>query len=124
MYEKINISVGELWDKYSILLIKKQNIQSLEKRKHVECEINFLKQNMDKYSYIDHPLFFELKDINHALWEIEDKIRVKEKMKCFDEEFILLARSVYITNDKRHEVKNKINIHYGSDIFEVKDYVK
>lgn len=124
MYEKINISVGELWDKYSILLIKKQNIQSLEKRKHVECEINFLKQNMDKYSYIDHPLFLELKEINAALWEIEDKIRVKEKMNSFDDEFILLARSVYITNDKRYEVKHKINIQYGSDIFEVKDYVK
>ena len=55
---------------------------------------------------------------------MKDRIRVKEKMKCFDEEFILLARSVYITNDKRHEVKNKINIQYGSDIFEVKDYTK
>ena len=79
---------------------------------------------MDKYSYHDHELFIELKEINLALWDIEDKLRIKELEQCFDDEFILLARSVYTTNDKRAEIKHKINTLYGSSIFEVKDYVK
>lgn len=124
MLEQIHISIGELWDKFTILLIKKDKINDKDKKKHVMNEINVLTTNMDKYSYHDHELFIELKEINSALWDIEDKLRIKELEQCFDDEFILLARSVYTTNDKRAEIKHKINTLYGSSIFEVKDYVK
>ena len=124
MLEQIHISIGELWDKFSILLIKKDKINDSDKKKHVLNEIKVLTNNMDKYSYRDHELFIELKEINLALWDIEDRLRIKEVDQCFDDEFILLARSVYTTNDKRAEIKHKINALYGSSIFEVKDYVK
>ena len=124
MLEQIHISVGELWDKFTILFIKKDKIKDENKKKHVLNEINVLTTNMDRYNYRDHELFIELKEINLALWDIEDKLRIKELNKCFDDEFILLARSVYSTNDKRAEIKHKINTLYGSSIFEVKDYVK
>ena len=124
MLEQIHISIGELWDKFTILLIKKDKINDEDKKKHVLNEIKVLATNMDKYSYYDHELFIELKEINLALWDIEDKLRIKELEQCFDDEFVLLARSVYTTNDKRAEIKHKINTLYGSSIFEVKDYVK
>lgn len=124
MLEQIHISIGELWDKFTILLIKKDKINDEDKKKHVMNEIKVLTTNMDKYSYHDHELFIELKEINLALWDIEDRLRIKELNQCFDDEFILLARSVYTTNDKRAEIKYKINTLYGSSIFEVKDYVK
>jgi len=123
MLEQIHISIGELWDKFTILLIKKDKINDSDKKKHVINEIKVLTTNMDKYSYHGHELFIELKEINSALWDIEDKLRIKELKQCFDDEFILLARSVYTTNDKRAEIKHKINTLYGSSIFEVKDYV-
>jgi len=124
MLEQIHISIGELWDKFTILLIKKDKINDSDKKKHVMNEIKVLATTMDKYSYYDHELFIELKEINLALWDIEDRLRIKELDQCFDDEFILLARSVYTTNDKRAEIKHKINTLYGSSIFEVKDYVK
>ena len=123
MTEKISVSIGELWDKYSILLIKKDKITKNEKLKIVENEINHLNENMNKYNWKESELFLELKNINTKLRNIEDELRVKESKKIFDDEFIELARSVYFTNDERSVVKNTINKKYGSDIYEVKDYV-
>jgi len=120
----INISVGELWDKYTILLIKQEKIKNTEKLKFISNEINFLDKNMKHYNYLNNDLFLNLKNVNLQLWDIEDNIRIKEFNKKFDSEFIDLARSVYITNDKRSELKTKINNLFGSEIQEVKDYIK
>ena len=122
--EIINVSIGELWDKYTILLIKKKYIKNKSKLEYVENELMYLSKNMEKYSYIDSTLFKQLSDINEQLWKIEDKLRLKESLHEFDSEFIELARSVYFTNDRRAEKKKEINIKYGSDINEVKEYVE
>jgi len=120
--ELINVSIGELWDKYSILLIKKDKIKDLNKIESVNKELKFLDKNMSKYSFSDNKIFHNLKQINEKLWDIEDKIRIKELNKVFDNEFISLARSVYIINDKRAEAKKEINNIYNSEIYEVKEY--
>lgn len=119
----VPISVGELWDKYSILLIKNEKIKDAEKLKILSIEIEQLRELMNQYSFESDDLFIYLKDTNTILWDLEDKIRIKEKYKSFDEEFIELARKVYFTNDRRADVKRKINTHYNSLIQEVKDYV-
>ena len=121
--ELIHVSIGELWDKYTILLIKKQEINNNEKLKSIDLELKLLDTKMQKYNYIDNPLFLKLKNINEQLWKIEDSIRIKELNKEFDDIFIDLARNVYITNDKRCECKNKINDFYGSSIQEIKEYI-
>jgi hypothetical protein len=117
----IPVSVGELWDKYSILIIKKTKITDIKKLKHVETEIEHLTKYM--MGNENHDLFIKLKTINQTLWEIEDKLRIKEQLKQFDKEFIDLARSVYYTNDARAEIKKEINVLYNSLIHEVKSYV-
>jgi hypothetical protein len=122
--ELIHISIGELWDKFTILLIKKEKVKDIEKLQSINTEIDFLNKNMDNYAYRNNKLFIKLKEINIQLWDIEDKLRIKELDKEFDAEFIELARSVYVTNDKRGEYKNKINEVFGSSIKEVKQYVK
>ena len=81
-------------------------------------------ENMKKYNYINDELFMKLKDINLQLWNIEDKLRVKELNKTFDSEFINIARDVYIKNDLRYEYKNNINKKYKSTIVEIKNYTK
>jgi hypothetical protein len=121
--ELINVSIGELWDKYTILLIKKDKIDNKDKLKSVNLELELLNAKMNKYKFYENSLFLELKIINEKLWEIEDSIRIKELNKEFDGDFIDLARNVYITNDKRCECKNKINNFYGSSIQEIKEYV-
>lgn len=122
----INVSVGELIDKFTILLIKQKKITNDEKLLKVKTEIEYLQPNIqevkDKYD-IDG-LFEQLVIINSKLWDIEDNIRIKEKNKDFDNEFIQLARSVYFTNDKRAHIKNLINEKTNSAIFEVKSYEK
>ena len=122
----INVSVGELIDKFTILLIKQKKITNDEKLLKVKTEIEYLQPNIqevkDKYD-IDG-LFEQLVIINSKLWDIEDNIRIKEKNKDFDNEFIQLARSVYFTNDKRAHIKNLINEKTKSAIFEVKSYEK
>ena len=119
----VPISIGELWDKYTILLIKKEKIKDKSKIKNVIIEIEYLNKLMECYSYKEDVLFLNLQKVNLTLWEIEDKLRMKEKENIFENEFIELARSVYYTNDKRAEIKNEINILYNSLIHEVKDYV-
>jgi hypothetical protein len=124
MSVNIPVSIGELWDKYTILIIKKEKIKDENKLKHIITEIKYLDEIMNKYQYNENKLFIELKNINDMLWNIEDKLRVKETQKSFDNEFIELARAVYFTNDKRAEIKKQINIDFDSIIYEIKDYVK
>jgi len=119
----IPVSIGELWDKYTILLIKNKKIIDKGKLALVRTEINYLQEFMDKYAYQEDKLFIKLKEVNEKLWDIEDKLRIKESEKKFDNEFITLARSVYYTNDERAEFKRHINSHYNSAIYEVKEYV-
>ena len=121
----IPVSIGELWDKYTILLIKQHKIQDENKLQHVSKEEELLKIHMQSFSlYKENPLFIELKNTNEKLWDIEDKLRIKELKQNFDSEFIELARSVYYVNDKRAEIKKQINVHFGSSIHEVKEYVE
>ena len=118
----IPISIGELFDKFSILEIKKIKIEDSNKLLYVDKELGYLKQFTNTYN-LDRSLYNKLKNINLKLWNIEDKLRIKECNTDFDEEFIELARSVYFVNDERSEVKKKINVVFNSDIFEVKSYV-
>ena len=119
----IPVSIGELWDKYSILLIKYEKIVDVQKNALVRSEITYLQEYIDKYAYNKDNLFIQLKEVNEKLWDIEDKLRIKETEKAFDNEFITLARAVYYTNDERADLKRQINTLYNSTIFEVKDYV-
>jgi len=124
--ENINvpISPGELLDKITILEIKSENIDNQEKLANVKTELLLLSEIWAKTSpdsELDE-LKQELKNNNKALWDIEDKIRIKESDKEFDQVFIELARSVYIQNDKRANTKKKINLKLGSLIVEEKSY--
>lgn len=120
----IPISDGELLDKITILELKMEYIRDESKLYNVEKEyftLNSLLNTLHLSTEIQ-TLRNELKDINRSLWDIEDRIRVKEKNKQFDEEFIELARSVYITNDERARVKREINVALKSDLVEEKQY--
>ncbi len=119
------ISCGELIDKITILKIKSEQITDPEKLQNVLTELAALQQTCDEY--IDKNAEVErlqqlLQEINQALWDIEDAIRVKERNKEFDDEFIEIARSVYITNDKRCVIKKEIDKVLGSRITEEKSY--
>ena len=118
------ISLGELVDKISILMIKKKNISDSIKLQHVNKELEFLQKTLKKYISEDEINEFLLKlvNINSKLWDIEDDIRECERKKLFDQTFIDLARSVYFTNDERAKVKNEINKNFGSELVEVKSY--
>ena len=124
MSELVNISIGELWDKYTILLIKMDKITNKEKLIIIKNELELLGNNMKKYNFETNKLFIDLKNVNTKLWDIEDKIRIKESTKTFNSDFIELARSIYFTNDIRADIKSQINISFNSNICEVKDYVK
>ena len=120
------ISAGELLDKISILEIKLEKIKDKEGQKEINKEYKILKdaQNLTlgKSDKIDQ-LFNQIKNVNTTLWDIEDKLRICEKNKDFNENFIKLARGVYFTNDKRASLKAKINKMLGSNIKEIKQYV-
>ena len=118
------ISLGELVDKISILMIKKKNISDSIKLQHINKELEFLQKTLKKYISEDEINDFLLKlvNINSKLWDIEDDIRECERKKLFDQTFIDLARSVYFTNDERAKVKNDINKNFGSELVEVKSY--
>ena len=118
------ISIGELIDKITILEIKKNKLQN-SKLKNVLKELSFLRKLMEKHQIeITDDLFTQLKEINLTLWNIEDQIRIKEKNKEFDNIFIELARSVYFKNDKRAEIKKRINQLSNSEITEEKSYAE
>ena len=118
------ISLGELVDKISILMVKQKNIKNNDKLEQVNKELNYLQETLDNYiSKDDIDVFLNsLIDINSKLWIIEDDIRDCERKKQFDQKFIDLARSVYFTNDKRANIKLDINNKFGSELVEVKSY--
>jgi predicted nuclease with TOPRIM domain len=119
------ISCGELIDKITILKIKSERITDSEKLKNVHTELEALQQTCDEYIGKNdevEKLQKNLEEVNQALWDIEDAIRVKERNKEFDDEFIQIARSVYITNDKRCVIKKEIDKVLGSRITEEKSY--
>ena len=118
------ISIGELVDKITILEIKKNKLQN-SKLENVLKELSVLRKLMEKNQIeITDDLFTQLKEINLTLWNIEDQIRIKEKNKEFDNIFIELARSVYFKNDKRAEIKKRINELSNSEISEEKSYAE
>ena len=119
----IPVSLGELFDKYTILQIKNENITDPFKLSIVQKELTYLQQFINSYT-IDSIHINNLKEINKSLWIIEDKIREKERLKVFDEEFISLSRSVYITNDERSRFKNVINTILNSEIIDIKSYAR
>ena len=120
------ISAGELLDKISILEIKLDKIEDKNSQKEITKEYNILKDalnsNIDLNDKVQN-LLKELKKINLNLWVIEDKLRICEKNKDFDKNFIELARGVYLNNDKRSKIKLEINKILGSNIREIKQYV-
>lgn len=123
----VPISVGELFDKISILEIKKIKIKDKTKLQDIKFELNALKQILTKkrlHKKNNKEQYTKLFNINKKLWNIEDKKRSYEKSKKFDKAFIELARKVYLLNDKRAKIKNKINHISGSMIREVKSYEK
>jgi predicted nuclease with TOPRIM domain len=118
----VNISVGELLDKISILEIKKERISDSKKLEHINKELNILRKICDENVGECEDFINRLKDVNEKIWDIEDSIRKKESTKEFDERFIELARGVYFNNDLRFRIKDEINKHFGSVIFETKQY--
>ena len=124
---KVVLSVGELIDKITILQLKMKFIKNKKQLNNVSNELETLKPLL-RENNLETPkineLFAELYEINLKLWKIEDKIREKERQSDFKDEFISLARSVYFTNDKRAEIKKKINLISGSELIEEKSYAK
>ena len=127
----IPVSPGELVDKITILEIKKKNIKAAAKLKLIKTELSHLTKILNEMisnsKRIKPALLTEKKKlltVNKKLWDIENRIRAKEAKQSFDKRFIELARLVYITNDRRSEIKNRINILFGSAIKEVKQYAK
>ena len=121
----VEVSVGELFDKISILEIKKDKIKDEEKLKYILDEYNLLKEQMvDKVKLNEKlsGLFDTLKDINSKLWVIEDDKRLCEKNSDFGEKFIKLSRDIHFLNDKRASIKLEINNQTGSKIKEIKEY--
>lgn len=123
---KVEVSIGELVDKLSILEIKLLNIKDKEKIKNVYKELEtlnpYFQDLLDVYGIEMKNLYTRISNINKVLWDIEDAIRDKEKAEEFDEEFVELARSVYITNDQRAAVKKEINLLTKSELVEEKSY--
>jgi transcriptional regulator of nitric oxide reductase len=121
----VPVSPGEVLDKITILEIKSERMTDPEKVANVRVELALLQETWAEAVTEDaviRRLHDELKEINEALWEIEDDIRDKERVKEFDERFIELARAVYFTNDRRSKVKKDLNLHLGSEIIEEKSY--
>ena len=121
----VEVSVGELFDKISILEIKKDKIKDKEKLKYIMDEYNLLKEQMVNKVKLNEKLsslFNALKDINSKLWVIEDDKRLCEKNSDFGEKFIKLSRDIHFLNDKRASIKLEINNQTGSKIKEIKEY--
>ena len=123
----VEVSVGELLDKISILEIKSEKIKDLEKLNFINDEYKILKNqlntNIKNYSEIES-LYNSLKEINSKLWVIEDDKRLCEKNSDFGEKFIKLSRDVHFLNDERAKLKLEINNKTGSKIKEIKEYTK
>ena len=121
---EIEVSIGEIVDKLSILRIKKNNITDEEKLVNINKEYDYLYYKVFQELKIESSDFYEMIMVNEMLWNVEDSIRRKEKNKEFDQDFIEMARSVYITNDRRAEIKKSINKKYNSEFVEEKSYEK
>ena len=123
----VEVSVGELLDKISILEIKKEKIKDNDKLKFINDEYKILKSEFDKNVKSDERLkqiFKVLKEINSRLWIIEDNKRLCEKNSDFGEKFVKLSRDVHLLNDDRAKLKLEINNYTGSKIKEIKEYTK
>ena len=118
---QIEVSIGEVVDKWTILSIKALNIADKDKLVNVFKEKNYL-NNVIPPEILHDPLVDDLLDVNKMLWNVEDRLRNCEREKLFDEHFIQLARSVYMLNDKRAGFKRELNVKYGSDFVEEKSY--
>ena len=119
---KIELSNGEIIDKLTILQIKLERIKDVNKIKNIKKEYKELVNTASSIMTTSDPLYKALYEVNCELWDIEDHIRDLERRKDFGEDFISTARSVYIRNDKRAEIKREINIHTSSDLIEEKSY--
>ena len=123
----VEVSIGELLDKISILDIKKDKIKDETKLEHILNEYKILKEEYDNKVKNDDELlklYTSLKEINSKLWVIEDEKRLCEKNADFGDEFIKLSRDVHFLNDERAKIKLEINIHTGSKIKEIKEFTK
>jgi hypothetical protein len=118
----VPVSWGELLDKITILQIKQERLADAAKRANVLRELNALAATAAPKIAQAGDLLQELKKVNESLWEIEDRIRDKERDQAFDAEFIALARAVYVTNDKRSDLKRQMNRALGSALVEEKSY--
>jgi len=121
----VPVSPGEVLDKITILEIKSERISDAGKLNNVKRELELLQASWRQFVDEDETvqdIHFRLKTINEALWEIEDDIRDKERAREFDQTFIDLARSVYVTNDQRADAKKELNVYLGSEIVEEKSY--
>ena len=131
MRVEVPISIGELFDKISILKIKQEKINDTKMLDHINLELSLLNkclhlvilENKKDDNEVE-TMINQLKKINAELWEIEDQKRSCEEKKIFDQNFINLARSVYLKNDERAELKKQINLKFNSKIVEVKNYKK
>ena len=124
---EVKISYGELFDKISILEIKKNKLTNNDDLIKINYELTLLQKKLSESKIntsLIATLFKDLQDVNLKLWNVEDEIREKERNKEFDDAFIKLARDVYMTNDKRAKIKNEINSKLNSKVFEVKSYAK
>ncbi len=122
---KVEVSTGEVLDKISILEIKLHRIDDEKKLENVRREHHTLIKELQEAGLVDmlsNTLFSELLAVNLGLWDIEDKIRHKERLQQFDEEFVSLARSIYIVNDERARLKREINEETNSLLMEEKSY--
>lgn len=123
MMVQVQVSLGELVDKITILEIKKNNIKDEVKQKHIANELSVLRQTLTELGLNGIEKFEnDLLAVNKTLWKIEDDIREKERSGEFDQGFIDLARAVYVTNDQRFAVKSACNEAFGSTLVEVKSY--
>src|SRR5690554_2273153 len=121
---EISVSVGELLDKVTILKIKQEKIKETQKLKNINKEIDLLTNVMSQLELDSYALekMEELKKVNEELWMVEDQLLEYEREKNFSDDFILLARSVYMKNDRRSVLKRDLNLHLRSPIIEEKSY--
>lgn len=121
----VPVSPGELLDKISILEIKSERMTQPEQLAHVRKELALLQETWDR-SVGDangiQKLHAQLREVNQKLWDIEDEIRARERAGRFDADFVELARSVYLSNDRRSQIKKELNLRLGSQIVEEKSY--
>jgi len=121
---QIEVSIGEIVDKYTILMIKASKIQDQSKLENINKELTYLVETLRKeYPLItDGKLAKALLAVNKELWKVEDDLRDLERVKDFGKEFVTLARNVYKLNDKRANIKKEINMKHGSNFVEEKSY--